>query len=205
MVTEQNDTLRQIAAWLHRRDVASYQMIARTPTGLLDEPMRRLSSAANYSRLSMTAAVALAALGGGRGRRAAAHGLVSVGATSALVNIVAKLATRRSRPARGDLGVPATRHLPMPTSSSFPSGHSAAAFAFATGVGHTWPAAAFPLMGLAGTVAYSRVYTGVHYPGDVAAGSLVGIAVAALTTRLLDHHPDRQAARGAARTTTQLN
>ena len=67
----------------------------------------------------------------------------------------------------------------MPTSRSFPSGHSAAAFAFATGVGHVSPAAAIPLRALAALVAYSRVHTGVHYPGDVLAGALIGITVGA--------------------------
>ena len=74
----------------------------------------------------------------------------------------------------------------MPTSTSFPSGHSAAAFAFATGVGHVLPSAAVPLRALAALVAYSRVHTGVHYPGDVVAGALIGSALAQLATRALD-------------------
>ena len=45
--------------------------VAGTDTPWLDQPLRRLSSAANYSRLSMGAAAALAAMGGARGRRAA--------------------------------------------------------------------------------------------------------------------------------------
>ena len=74
----------------------------------------------------------------------------------------------------------------MPSSTSFPSGHSAAAFAFATGVGHVLPPAAIPLRGLAALVAYSRVHTGVHYPGDVVAGALMGTLLAQLTTHALD-------------------
>lgn len=77
------------------------------------------------------------------------------------------------------------RHVTMPTSSSFPSGHSAAAFAFATGVGHEWPAVGVPLRGLAAVVAYSRVHTGVHYPGDVIAGSLLGGVLGQVTAHTL--------------------
>ena len=81
--------------------------------------------------------------------------------------------------------MPIARHVRMPTSTSFPSGHSATAFAFATGVGRVLPPAAVPLHALAALVAYSRVHTGVHYPGDVVAGALSGTVVAQLTTHFL--------------------
>ena len=73
----------------------------------------------------------------------------------------------------------------MPVSRSFPSGHSPQAFAFATGVGEVSPGAAIPLRALAVAVAYSRVHTGVHYPGDVIGGALTGVTVAELTLRAL--------------------
>ena len=75
----------------------------------------------------------------------------------------------------------------MPSSTAFPSGHSAAAFAFATGVGQVLPAAGVPLRALASLVAYSRVHTGVHYPGDVVVGALIGGAVAQGCTHTLEH------------------
>ena len=65
----------------------------------------------------------------------------------------------------------------MPSSGSFPSGHSASAFAFASSVGASLPAAAPPLVALAAAVAYSRVYTGVHFPGDVIIGSVIGVVI----------------------------
>jgi undecaprenyl-diphosphatase len=40
-----------------------------------------------------------------------------------------------------------------------------------------------PLHALAGAVAYSRVHTGVHYPGDVLVGSVMGTVIAQITTR----------------------
>ena len=172
------------ARWLEdieRVDVALYAAIAQTPTPALDRAMASLSQTANYSRLSLAAAAVLAATGGRRGRRAAAVGLASVGVTATVVNLGVKPLGRRSRPDRAVERVPVARHVRMPSSTSFPSGHSAAAFAFATGVGQVLAPAAIPLHGLAALVAYSRVHTGVHYPGDVVAGALIGTVLAQLT------------------------
>ncbi len=72
----------------------------------------------------------------------------------------------------------------MPRSTSFPSGHSAAAFAFATGACEELPVLAPVLVPLAGAVAYSRVHTGVHYPSDVAAGAAIGIGSGMLAKRV---------------------
>ena len=146
--------------------------------------MSRLSRAADYSRLSLTAAALLAIAGGRTGRRAAAHGLAAIGVTAAVVNLAVKPVARRRRPDRLAGDVPLARQVKMPSSRSFPSGHSAAAFAFATGVGGVSPAAAVPLRALGAAVAYSRVHTGVHYPGDVLAGALIGTALAQLTTHV---------------------
>jgi undecaprenyl-diphosphatase len=191
----QSDTLlSSVKAWLaDARDVdqAVYAAIARTPTPTLDRGMSSLSHAANHSLLWMTSAAALALVGGHSGRRAAAQGLVSVAATSALVNLAVKRVGRRQRPDRAEEDVPIARHVQMPTSLSFPSGHSAVAFAFATGVGNRLPVVAVPLHALAGFVAYSRVHTGVHHPSDVVVGSVLGTVLAQLTTRALDHYYDR--------------
>jgi undecaprenyl-diphosphatase len=175
--------------WLEdaeRVDVAVYAAIARTPTPSLDRTMSRLARAADYSRLSLASAGVLALAGGPRGRRAASMGLASVGVTATIVNAVLKPLGRRRRPDRVAQEIPLARHVPMPVSSSLPSGHSASAFAFATGVGQVLPEAAAPLRLLAATVAYSRVHTGVHYPGDVVAGALIGAALAQATTHALD-------------------
>ncbi|MGH2903212.1 MAG: phosphatase PAP2 family protein [Solirubrobacteraceae bacterium] len=173
-------------------DAALYSAIALTPTPSLDKAMSRLSNAANYSRLSLASAGALALAGGPTGRRAAAFGLASVGLTATVVNIAIKPLSGRLRPDRAAEQVPFERHVRMPRSTSFPSGHSAAAFAFATAVGHLMPQAALPLRALAALVAYSRVHTGVHYPGDVVVGSLIGTTLAQITTRTLDRRPQRR-------------
>jgi membrane-associated phospholipid phosphatase len=167
-------------------DLAVHAAIADTPTPSLDLALSRLSRAADYSRLSIAAAVVLSVTGGHRGRAAAGMGLASIAVTSTVLNLGVKTIVRRRRPDRVALGVPRSRQVPMPSSTAFPSGHSAAAFAFATGVGRVLPIAGFPLRGLAALVAYSRVHTGVHYPGDVVAGALLGSALAQVTTYALD-------------------
>lgn len=165
-------------------DRAVYDAIATTPMPTLDEPLRRLSEAANYSRLWLGLAGAIALLGGRKGRRAAMRGVMAIGATSAVVNLGVKSLYERARPDRDTAGVPTTRHVPMPSSTSFPSGHSASGFAFATAVGSELPALAMPLGFLAGAVAYSRVHTGVHYPGDAVIGSIVGAGTGQITSAM---------------------
>jgi undecaprenyl-diphosphatase len=179
------------SGWLEdaeRIDVAVFAAIARTPTPTLDRAMARLSGAADYSLIWVGAAALLAALGGRRGRRAAHGGVASLATAAALANLVLKPLGGRHRPGR-IADVPIARQARMPSSTAFPSGHSATAFAFATGVGHVLPATSIPLLGLAALVAYSRVHIGVHYPADVVAGSLVGIVCARLSSEALDRRP----------------
>jgi membrane-associated phospholipid phosphatase len=170
-------------AWpdeFNRLDVAVYRAIAATPTPALDLAFRRLSRAADYSRLWLASSMVLFALGGERGRRAAENGLASIVLTSTVVNLLLKPLGNRRRPDRDTHNVPRTRHVAMPRSTSWPSGHAASAFAFATGVATAWPAAGVPLNALAALVAYSRVHTGVHYPVDAIAGAVSGAALAPL-------------------------
>ena len=155
-------------------DRAVYSAVAATPTPSLDEPLRRLSNAANNSVLWLAVAVGLGVAGGSAGRRAAVRGTVAIGVTSPLVNLAAKSAWSRRRPDRANAGVPVGRNVRMPTSASFPSGHAASGFAFATAIGRDQPWLGMGLGFLAAAVAYSRVHTGVHYPGDAVVGALLG-------------------------------
>jgi membrane-associated phospholipid phosphatase len=166
-------------------DRAVYVAVASVPTPSLDRVLARLSRAADHSKLWLATAAVIALAGGRRGRRAAVVGIASVGASSAVVNIVAKRLLPRRRPDRGAATVPADRWVRMPTSLSFPSGHTASAFAFATAVGSTIPTLSLPLHVAAVAVAYSRVHTGVHYPGDTIAGAVLGTATATVLRHAL--------------------
>ncbi|MGZ8652160.1 MAG: phosphatase PAP2 family protein [Actinomycetota bacterium] len=162
---------------LGRLDLAVYRAIAATPTPTLDQPLRRLSDVATRSKLWLGIAGTMALVGGKAGRRAALNGIAALAVDSAAVNVVAKLSFGRQRPDPGKAGVPEWRRVRMPTSPSFPSGHAASGFAFAEAVGEAAPGIAMPLRLLAAVVGYSRVHTGVHYPGDVIAGALLGSSI----------------------------
>ncbi len=165
-------------------DEAVYKAVTETPTPSLDRAMLRLTDVSGYSRLWFASAAILAATRGPAGRRAAVRGLASVGVASFVANLVLKPIARRRRPDPSELSD--SRRGRVPGSSSFPSGHSASAFAFATAVGGVLPVEAIPIRALASLVAYSRVHTGVHYPADVLAGAFLGTTLAQLISRALD-------------------
>jgi len=172
--------LEQMPLWREARKQASvldesiYLAVASVETPTLDRTLARLSNAANYSSLWIVVGAVLAFVGGRRGRRAARDGIAAIGVASAVANLVLKRMADRARPDREVAMVHERRRVRMPHSTSFPSGHSASAFAFATGVSARIPLLGPLLYTLAGLVAYSRVHTGVHFPGDVVAGSLTG-------------------------------
>src|SRR3954452_10344352 len=192
--------LLRLANRARAADVRLFGKAATWDNPTLDDVLPRVTRAADHGVLWMGIAAAFA-LSGRRGRRSAARGMMSLGMSSAVVNGPAKWVFRRGRP---DLEiVPALRQLRrQPTTSSFPSGHSASAAAFATGVTLQWPAVGVPITVLATAVAYSRVHTGVHYPSDVVVGAGIGAATAMLVKRVWPVAPEQpatvEASRGSA-------
>ena len=102
-------------------------------------------------------------------RRAWARAAGLVGAAY-LLNTAIKLGLRRPRPVLGDL----PPLIGTPTGLSFPSAHATSSFTAARAYGRLQPAQRPALYGLASALAVSRVYLGVHYPSDVAAGAVLG-------------------------------
>jgi undecaprenyl-diphosphatase len=180
---------RRLLTQLDQADLALYRKAARSHTPVLDAVLPKLTSSANHGILWFAISVLLA---GGNRRRAAVRGLASLGVASAMANLPLKYAARRSRPELIPVPLP-RRLLNQPTTSSFPSGHSASAAAFATGVALEQPLLAAPVAVLAAGVAYGRVHTGVHYPGDVVAGIALGVGSALVVRRVWPVRPDRPA------------
>jgi membrane-associated phospholipid phosphatase len=160
-------------------DRAAVLRIARADSPVLDRLMPELSVLANHGKLWIALAIGLRLTGYRRAGRAAWRGLGSLAAASATANLIGKGLASRTRP---DADVPAARRLPeAPWTSSFPSGHSASAAAFATGAVLEMPELAPGVIVLAAAVGTSRVVTGVHYPSDVLAGFAIGVAAGVAT------------------------
>ncbi|MCW2572499.1 MAG: hypothetical protein JWO88_2557 [Frankiales bacterium] len=187
---------RSLLTRLDSADLALYRKAARSHAPVLDAVLPPLTRSANHGLLWLGISVLLAA---GQRRRAAVRGLASLAVASSIANLPAKYATRRSRPELVPVPLP-RRLLNQPTTSSFPSGHSASAAAFTAGVALEQPLIAAPIAVLAAGVAYGRVHTGVHYPGDVLAGIALGVGSALVVRRIWPVRPDRPAfARPATR------
>ena len=167
-----------------RMDERLVRVVTAHPTPGLDRWMPRVSRAADHLAVWWVLAAGMAASGNPRMRSAAKRGLAAMLIAGPVCNAIGKQVVDRARPPRQ---VQERRPGRVPQSGAFPSGHSAAAAAFATAVSLAVPAAGGPVCAAAVMVAYSRVYTGAHYPGDVVAGTLAGITIALAMHRCRRH------------------
>lgn len=129
---------------------------------------------------------ALVALAGLRNRRfgwqVAREAAVPLAVATAVVEYPIKSYFRRRRPFIEIIQAIVIGR--KPGTWSFPSGHSASAFAGAWLLHRHYPRLGGLLYTVAGLVGFSRIYLGNHYPGDVLAGSAAGIVLAWLLRRL---------------------
>ncbi|MEV5437615.1 phosphatase PAP2 family protein [Streptomyces sp. NPDC052682] len=165
LLTEVRETDRHI----------TQRLAGRTPPGV-HRALSAVEEVAEGTKLWCGAAAAMAWWGGRRGRTAAAAGLTAVALAQLVSNGVSKQLTGRPRPPKE--WIPHDEVEDRPDSSSFPSGHTAAAVAFTATVAPTWPAVGALCAVPAAAVAVERVQSGAHYPTDVAAGAVLGLATA---------------------------
>jgi membrane-associated phospholipid phosphatase len=112
-----------------------------------------------------------------KGTRQNALYIASSSAVDFILNTVIKKLVKRPRPFLGKVKINAVY---QPSNYSFPSGHASSSFTTATALSQVyskWYVIA-PAYLWAGSISYSRMYLGVHYPTDVAAGAVLGSATA---------------------------
>ena len=147
---------------------------------IFDRVMPALSWMGNLGLVWIVLLGAMAVFGKKTVRRIALAGLAAL-AIGFVFSEIIKVITMRPRPF---LVLPDVRLLiPAPSSFAFPSGHTTSAFAAASGVIlaardllKRVPLWAWGMLVLAAAISYSRIYVGVHWPTDVAAGILLGFA-----------------------------
>jgi undecaprenyl-diphosphatase len=143
---------------------------------ILDHLLPFVTDAGNFILPFVVAAIVIVLVGRVRGLRFLVLAVFSVVVADAMGTHIFKYSFLRARPciALGDVRLlVGCTNLP-----SFPSNHAVNASVLATLTSLYMPRLWLPAMALAILVGYSRVYVGVHYPLDVLAGSLLGIAVA---------------------------
>ena len=168
--------LELLAAWDHAALDASH--------ALRWEPLTALFVILSAAWVKGPVIVAAGALADAHRRHVVPHaalcGTAAVLVAAGLVDVLKNL-TDRLRPPLADPTL--TALVTTPHTSSFPSGHTATAFAAAVAVGALHPRLRVPAISLAALVGLSRIYLGVHFWLDVfvgaALGTLVGLAAAA--------------------------
>lgn len=163
---------------------------------LLDWLMPIYSDQRNWYPLFGVVYVLLWWKGGKRGRLAALLIIPVILLSDQLSSAVIKPLVGRMRPC---VELDNVRMLiGLKTSYSFPSSHAANSFAAAALFAHFFPGGQWAYYVLAFISAFSRIYVGVHYPSDVLAGALLGIAIAWLVIRIYDRAQREYAERRSA-------
>ena len=162
-----------------RRLYAAIQGLPHTP--VTDRYVAMLSDLGEGLGWVATA-IAVAWLGGAKGRRAGvATAVASLGTTYAVQRLIKPVFSRK----RPFIGREVTVVGIRGSDPSFPSGHTASSFAAATAMASFYPRSAPLVFGFAAMVGVSRIHLGHHFPSDVAAGGIMGVGAGALVAWLV--------------------
>ena len=165
----------------HDPDIAILRKLNSPDRLASDNFFRFISNSDPYLVLSIPVGLTFAGYTG-KNETLLKRGLICMAAVASTegIAIVLKYAVNRKRPFEtySDITQKCKANTP-----SFPSGHTAGSFAVATTLSINWPRwyIIAPSFAWAGTVGYSRMHLGVHYPSDVLAGAIIGSGCAWLT------------------------
>jgi membrane-associated phospholipid phosphatase len=169
-------------------DIASFQSVYCTPNEFLRQTAQAIAWLSGLPGLLVLSAVPAL-----RKQGPMLRALLTIGTTALLV-VALKHVTDRDRPFRANLVCPSeervkSRENRPPTDASFPSGHAAGTACtlcllwLHSKRKHIPPGRGRQAIELGAAtavlsaVAWSRIYLGAHYPSDILAGSVLGVAV----------------------------
>ncbi|WP_301288586.1 MULTISPECIES: phosphatase PAP2 family protein [Methylorubrum] len=178
----------RVAAGIEVADVASGVSLARAKDHPAVQAMGSASEIGSWQALFALSATALALGMVARDRRLARAGqnMLAAGIVASLVKTTIKRTVHRTRPnvfmdeGLYSRGRPGTGDGPW---QSFPSGHAALSVAVARSVARAYPGFAAPAYCAAAAIATTQVVRGAHFPADVMAGAVIGIAAEAVSHR----------------------
>lgn len=155
---------------LGARDRTLFKQCALADSSRLARVFWTILTNAGGATCSILAAT-LPLLAGGAPAVVGRHAFAALVLSHLFVQLI-KRTVGRPRPSRG---AASTALVVEPDRFSFPSGHAAAAMSVAFIYASAFPSLALPLIALAAGIGMSRVFLGVHYPGDVLIGQIIAV------------------------------
>lgn len=172
-------------------EVVLFRMVnGRGSNSFFDSLMPAITDFRKWRFVLLAAWLALLVFGGAKGRWAAVLMIPLIAASDQVCASLIKPAVRRLRPCevlgsvhfwhglQGWITTPPEIVTSYKSSFSFPSNHAANITAAMVFLGFTYRRWLWPMALVAIAVSYSRIYIGVHWPLDVAAGMLIGLVLA---------------------------
>ena len=156
--------------------------LERNPS--FDDGLRKLTNSITYTDIGTPAILFTVASirHDSLGKRKAIY----VGSSLLLSAAISGIIKKTVKEPRPFVTYPEIQKLTKAGSESFPSGHTTDAFSLATSLTIAYPKwyVAVPAYTYASAIGYSRMHLGVHYPGDVLAGAIIGSGTAFLTHKI---------------------